>query len=331
MARAVKTRVALVPLDRLRPAPWNPRLIADARFENLCRSIETDPEFLWQRPILATADGTIYGGNMRFRAVEALGWVEVPAVIEDIPERLAKERALRDNGQWGEWSEDALSVLLSGLAEEGADVSLLGFEDAEVKRLLASLAGPGEDPGGEIDRADELLRKWKVETGQLWGIPSAAGKGEHRLLCGDSTSEATVSRLLDDARAEMVWTDPPYGVAIGEKNHFLNAVGPSNRVEGAMQGDRGMEDLRALLAAAFDHACRYCAPGASWYVAAPAAPLPHCVYTQVLSARGLWRTTLGVGEELQPVGLSGRGLPGEIRDHLLRLAPQRPAQILRWS
>jgi hypothetical protein len=56
---------ALVPLVALTPAPWNPRSIKDERFQNLCRSIEADPEFLWRRPILAQADGTIYAGNQR--------------------------------------------------------------------------------------------------------------------------------------------------------------------------------------------------------------------------------------------------------------------------
>ena len=62
------TEVVSVPLSELHPSPWNPRTISDARFKNLCASIEADPDFLWQRPILAMVDGTIYAGNMRYRA-----------------------------------------------------------------------------------------------------------------------------------------------------------------------------------------------------------------------------------------------------------------------
>jgi ParB-like chromosome segregation protein Spo0J len=98
-----------VPLSALHPAPWNPRLIKDERFQNLCRSIA---DFLWPRPILAMEDGTIYAGNMRYRAVVHLGWSEVPAIVEDVPGQLAKERALRDNAQWGEWQEEELAELL---------------------------------------------------------------------------------------------------------------------------------------------------------------------------------------------------------------------------
>jgi DNA modification methylase len=201
--------VERVPLSRLTPASWNPRLIRDARFQNLCRSIEADPEFLEQRPILATADGTIYAGNMRYRAVKHHGWPDVPAVLSDIPEQLARERALRDNAQWGEWQEDDLAALLYGLQQEGSALDLLGFEDDEIARLLDSVGAfgePAEDPGAQIDRAAELQEKWQTARGQLWEI------GRHRLLCGDSTSAEDVARLLDGNVPALMVTDPPYGV-----------------------------------------------------------------------------------------------------------------------
>ena len=103
ITRKVEPAAEAVLLDRLTPAPWNPRTIKDERFQNLVRSIQADPDFLWRRPILAMADGTIYAGNMRYRAAQRLGMATVPAIIEDIPEQLAKERALRDNRQWGDW------------------------------------------------------------------------------------------------------------------------------------------------------------------------------------------------------------------------------------
>jgi hypothetical protein len=137
-----------VPVERLKPAPWNPRTIRDPRFENLCRSIEADPEFLERRPILAQADGTVYGGNMRLRAVQHLGWSDVPAVLDDIPDQLAKERALKDNRGWGDDLDDDLGALLASLGDSGTDLSLLGFEDGELERLL-DLAGGTEDHDGE--------------------------------------------------------------------------------------------------------------------------------------------------------------------------------------
>ena len=137
--------VEAVPLDRLYPAPWNPRTIKDERFQNLVRSIRADLDFLWRRPILATADGTIYAGNMRYRAAQHLGMATVPAVIEDISEQLAKERALRDNHQWGDWQDDGLAELVFGLHSDGADLELLGFTEKELAKLLDEVGvGVGE-------------------------------------------------------------------------------------------------------------------------------------------------------------------------------------------
>lgn len=132
-----KPLVKLVKLSALRPAPWNPRLISDARFQNLCNSISADPGLLWSRPVLAVADGTIYAGHMRYRAAEAIGLRQIPAIVEDIPEHVAKERALRDNAQWGEWDDDELSLLMRELEQLGSAVDVLGFDGDEIERLLA--------------------------------------------------------------------------------------------------------------------------------------------------------------------------------------------------
>src|SRR3989337_1774475 len=88
IALGQRPEVALVPLDRLHPASWNPRTISDERFQNLCRSIQADPEFLWRRPVLSQADGTIYAGNMRFRAAQHLGMETIPAIVEDVAAQL---------------------------------------------------------------------------------------------------------------------------------------------------------------------------------------------------------------------------------------------------
>lgn len=153
-------------LDRLTPAPWNPRTIRDERFKNLCRSIETDPEFMRLRPVLATTDGTIYAGNMRYRAAQHLGWKSVPAILADIPEQLAKERALRDNAQWGEWQDDELAQMLYELSESGSDVDLLGFDEKALKKIMDEVAG-GDVPGdAPLDEQWMVLVECKDEAQQ---------------------------------------------------------------------------------------------------------------------------------------------------------------------
>jgi hypothetical protein len=133
-ADEIPAKVEAVALTGLRAAEWNPRTISDERFQNLCASIQADPDFLRHRPVLALADGTIYAGNMRYRAAEHLGFESVPAILEDIPEQLAKERAMRDNAQWGAWQEDELAALLASLRAEGSDLDLQ-------KRRTASTSG----------------------------------------------------------------------------------------------------------------------------------------------------------------------------------------------
>ena len=92
--------------------------------------------------------------------------------------------------------------------------------------------------------------------------------------------------------AEMVWTDPPYGVAVGDKNKFLNSIAPSNRIEENLDNDTLDEPaLVKMLCESFDNAIAVCTAGAAWYVAAPAVPL-HVLFGQVLKDRGIWRQTI---------------------------------------
>lgn len=193
------------PLAELKPAPWNPRTVKTTAFKSLCASLEADPDFLWRRPILATADGTVYAGNQRYRAAEVLGWSHAPAVVEDVPERLAKERALRDNNNAGEYQEDQLAELLYGLKQDGALLDGLAFDNSEVDRLLASVGVGGSDaaPEAEVDRAEELREKWQTAPGQLWVI------GRHRLLCGDCRNPDDMRRLCVE-KVQGVFTSPPY-------------------------------------------------------------------------------------------------------------------------
>jgi DNA modification methylase len=167
--------------------------------------------------------------------------------------------------------------------------------DAAVQAMLAELAKasgldygaePKEAPEPQIDKAEELRQKWGTESGQLWTI------GRHRLLCGDSTKAEDVARLMAGERAEMVWTDPPYGVAVGDKNKYLNSIARSNRVEENLTNDTIDEaGLIRMLCSAFDLAAEHCTAGAAWYVAAPPGPL-HVLFGQVLKDRGIWHQTI---------------------------------------
>lgn len=203
-----------IPLSKLHPAEWNPRTLKEDRFKNLCKSIENDPEFMELRPILATKSGEIYGGNMRYRAVQHLGWKDVPAVLSDIPEKLAKERAVKDNSQFGEW-DDSLATLIDELEKDGIDLEQLGL-DANIQKMIDKL----QEKEIVEDEAPPVPKEPKAKLGDLYQL------GEHRLLCGDATKVEDVERLMDGEKADMVFTSPPYGAANSAKlrDHYVRGM-----------------------------------------------------------------------------------------------------------
>ena len=122
-----------VALKDLKPAPWNPRMIEDRRFEQLCDSLKKRPEFMEDRPLLATRKGTIYSGNQRYRAAEKLKWEAIPVKYSDISEKEAVERALIENNHWGQYVEEDLVALLNA---HHLDPEQYGFSSKEIDQLL---------------------------------------------------------------------------------------------------------------------------------------------------------------------------------------------------
>lgn len=170
-------RIKPVAIETLKHADWNPRFIRRDRLENLKRSIEADPEFMWQRPILAMADGTVYAGNQRLQACQELGWKQIPALVGDVPEELARQRAVRDNNSWGEWNDDALVAFIKEIASVGDDAQTqtLGFTDAALSDLLKTLdqeqraATSGLRVNNPTEDADDDMLMARQRDGQTPG------------------------------------------------------------------------------------------------------------------------------------------------------------------
>ena len=126
-----------------------------------------------------------------------------------------------------------------------------------------------------VDPDPEALPQKPVSReGDLWLL------GDHRLICGDSRNPAVLDRLLEGEQADLVWTDPPYGVSYEGKTADALTI----------QND-GVEGLRKLLQAVLGNAAQRCRPGTVWYVAAPAGP-QFAEFGHVLSDLGVWRQTL---------------------------------------
>jgi hypothetical protein len=192
----------LVLVSALKPAPWNPRSINDPRFENLCLSLIADPDFLQLRPILATLDGTVFAGNVRLRAAQHLGWLEVPAILVDIPEELAKERAMRRtpsgvNGRRttsrscspASESKEATSTCSASTTGTSATCST-GSRQTAVSPTRTTRRRCPKNPS--------------PSPGDLYILV------DHRLLCGGSTDPHDVTLVMDGEKARLLCTDPPY-------------------------------------------------------------------------------------------------------------------------
>jgi 16S rRNA G966 N2-methylase RsmD len=186
----------IVPITQVVPNTSNPRIIKDDKFKKLVKSIKEFPEMLNLRPIVVDADMVVLGGNMRLKACQAAGLTEVPIIVADqlTPEQQA-EFIIKDNVGFGEWDWDIL-------ANEW-DAELLQDWGLELPFDNTPVLEAEED---DYEAPSEI--KTDIVLGDLIEI------GQHRLLCGDSTDSDAVARLMDGERADMVFTDPPYGVDV---------------------------------------------------------------------------------------------------------------------
>ena len=187
----------------LKYAPYNPRKIDEKELAKLKRSIS---EFGYVEPIVWNQrTGFVVGGNQRLKALRELGIEEVDVVVVDLDD--AKEKALNValNKISGEWDFPKLKDLLTDIDTGDFDIELTGFDLDEIGELIAFDKEPEED-GFDVDAALENTEEPVTKRGDIYLL------GKHRLMCGDSTDKATVDKLMDGKKADMVFTDPPYGV-----------------------------------------------------------------------------------------------------------------------
>jgi DNA modification methylase len=204
-------QIDYVPIDQLHPDPANPRRISDAELEALTRSIQ---QFGLVDPVIARReDGLVVGGHQRLLAARRLGYKTVPVVYVDLPLEQARLLNVALNKISGQFDHEMLARLLAGL-DGAADLTLSGFADDELKKLLRSLDHREKRDRPEIFDLDAALEAAQgahgARQGDLWAL------GDHRLLCGDAADPEAVSRLMDGKQARMAFCDPPYNVALGD-------------------------------------------------------------------------------------------------------------------
>ena len=194
-------RYEMVSIDGLKPYENNARTHSEEQVKKIVRSIE---EFGFINPVLIDGDFGIIAGHGRVMAAKKMGMTEVPCLfVEDLTEAQKRAYILADNklALDAGWDEHILQIELAELADMDFDITLTGFElddieDDEPQEVVEDDydVAPPEEP--------------RTKLGDIWQL------GRHRLMCGDSTDMETVEQLLDGTVADLVLTDPPYGIEV---------------------------------------------------------------------------------------------------------------------
>jgi DNA modification methylase len=236
-------------ISRLIPRVTNPRTHTPEQIAQVAASMK---EFGWTNPILVGADNDVLAGHARLAAARQLEMNEVPVIqLGHLSEAQRRALVIADNqlALNAGWSEETLRVELQALQEAEFDLSLVGFDDDELARLLA--AQDAAEGLTDEDAVPELPQTPVSATEDLWIL------GNHKLLVGDATDREQVARLMAADAADLIFTDPPYNVDYeGYTDDKLK-----------IQGDRMSDaDFKQFLEAAFRSCRSVVKPGASMYI-----------------------------------------------------------------
>ena len=234
--------------ELLIPADYNPRKDlkpGDPEYEKLKRSIE---QFGYVEPVIWNKTTShVVGGHQRLKVLLDMGITEVECVVIEMNEEKEKALNIALNKISGDWDKDKLMLLIADLQGADFDISLTGFEPAELDALFKDSLKDGihED---DFDVDAELQKPALTKQGDVWML------GQHRLVCGDSTKADTFTLLMDGKLANLVVTDPPYNV---------NYEGSAGKIK---NDNMGNEAFYTFLLSAFQNTEVAMAKDASIYV-----------------------------------------------------------------
>lgn len=265
----------------------NPRKISDPQLQRLVKSLLVFPEMLQLRPIVVDETNTALGGNMRYRALTAITTMSADEIRETLGTSLdynkkteAEKNILLDH--WAEWQQNPTAIIVraSQLTEAQKREFIIkdnvAFGDWDDKALTADFDpdelvdwGLGdiddtpdeeeaeEDDFGEEDAANAATR---CNPGDIWML------GRHRLMCGDSTKEEDVARLMGGELADCLVTDPPYNVNYEDIATSHKHKSKTRKNSDIANDNLPQEEFIAFLTAAFNCASEAMRPGAAYYI-----------------------------------------------------------------
>ena len=318
-------KIETVSVDSVKEYERNPR-VNDGAVGAVANSIR---EFGFRVPVILDGENVLVAGHTRVKAARQLGMTEVPAVRADdlTPEQIRAYR-IADNktADLATWDFDLLPAELSELQGMDVDLSLLGFNEDELAKFL----DPGIQDGlTDPDEVPEPPDEATTQPGGLWIL------GDHRLLCGDSGSEADVDRLLDGAKIHLVNSDPPYNVKVEPRSNNAISAGLSSfqateaKRQGKLKHHQGLdlarhptkskathkklrakdrpltndfvsdEEFDRLLRAWFGNIARVLLPGRAFYIWGGYAKCGN--YPPVLKACGLYFSQSIIWDKQHPV------------------------------
>ena len=196
----------LISVDQLVPYVNNARTHSPEQINKIRSSLR---EFGFVNPLIIDRDHNVIAGHGRLEAAKAEGYTEVPCVfVDEMTETQKKAYILADNRMALDagWDDDLLRVELEALQDLDFDLGLTGFDEKEIADLFAT-DNDSEVEDDDFDLTAALEKAAFVEKGDIWTV------GRHRLMCGDATDPNDVDKLMGDKKANLIVTDPPYGVS----------------------------------------------------------------------------------------------------------------------
>ncbi len=274
--------VKRVKISEIHEDPANSRKHGERNLATIRASLE---QFGQVEPLVVQArTGVVIGGNGRLATMRKMGIQEVDIVEVDLTDvqAAALSIALNRTAELAEWNIEALAKAVAGIKDE-VDLASLGWDPNELEQILGAGNADLTDP----DTLPEPPAQAFSRTGDLWILGD-----HHRVLNGDATKPEDLDRLMDGKVADLVFTDPPYGV------DYEGKTADALKIQNDLKGD-----LEPLLRGAFGEALRVCREGAGWYVCAPSGVQFHA-FAGVLKDLGIWRQTLAWVKDSMVLGHS---------------------------